>query len=217
VSGLGGDDQAPQDDGVLNYRTKSRGPRRLHLSEEEGAVVVTFATPPEWLWVVQFAVQIAAGLMHFGAAMTLAALLFRMGRIIGTPVGLSSLKSLTFTVASFGLMGIGWFAAAGYSWWSRRRGAWEARTLTATHEALTLRWFGWLATRQTVWAATSIAGIELRLIKGNLNWKRTVADLYLRFHTGRRRRFRLSSPDRLLPERIARRLAETLGVPLRQK
>ena len=204
----------PHRDEILHYRTKSPRPRGLHLSEEDGATVVTFPSPPEWLWAIQFAATLAMGLMQLSAAATMAAFVYRMARAAGTPELLSALRPLYYTTACFILAGVGWLAVAVYSWWSRRRGAWDARTLTATGTSLVLRCFGWGKMRQTVWPVETIDSIELRPIRGNLNWTRTVADLYIRFHKGRRRKFRLSTSDPRLPAQIAKSLCMALGLPL---
>jgi hypothetical protein len=68
--------------------------------------------------------------------------------------------------------------------------------------------------RERWWPVSEIAAIELRPVKGNLNWTRTVADLYIRRQNGRRLRFRLSSPNAQLPGQIATGLAAALQRPL---
>jgi hypothetical protein len=75
--------------------------------------------------------------------------------------------------------------------------------LTASREGLILSRLGIWRMRERRWPASEITAIELRPIRGNLNWRRTVADLYIRRQKGRPLHFRLSSADASLPARIA--------------
>ena len=104
-----------------------------------------------------------------------------------------------------------WWGLAAYFWWKYRRWGRVPRVLGANDQGLALSRLGWRRMRQQIWPASDIKAIELRPVTGNLNWTRTVADLYIHRHKGRRLHFRLSSPDPQLPARIAEQLKSTLG------
>jgi hypothetical protein len=68
--------------------------------------------------------------------------------------------------------------------------------------------------RERIWAATEIASIELRPLKYNLPWTGNASLLLIKRRKGRRPHYRLSSRDPLLPNEIAKQLADALGCPL---
>jgi hypothetical protein len=108
-----------------------------------------------------------------------------------------------------------WWTVAGFQYWKFRRFGRVPRVLEASGEGLVLTWLGWWRMRERRWSAGEIASVECCKLKGNLNWRRTVANLVVTFRNGRSRRFRLSSRDPQLPGEIAMQLANALGCPLR--
>jgi hypothetical protein len=133
---------------------------------------------------------------------------------LSASTSLAAARLVAEIVAQWGIAGICWCGFGLYEWWLFRRWGRVPRILSATREGLTLSRLGWWRMRERHWPATQINGIEFRQVKGNLNWRRTVADLYIRRHKGQRLHFRLSSPDKDLPRKIASRMADVLERPL---
>jgi hypothetical protein len=112
---------------------------------------------------------------------------------------------------STGLSALFWWSAGGFQLWQLYRWGTVPRVFEANRDGLVLSWLGWWRMRERRWPAAEVAAVEFRSVKGNLNWTRTVADLTLVFRNGRRRRFRLSSPDSELPGQVAKELASAIG------
>jgi hypothetical protein len=98
-----------------------------------------------------------------------------------------------------------------HSWWMYRRWGRVPRILTLSGNGLIFTRLGWHRMREKTWPINEITAIELRTVKFNLNWKRTVADLCFHRRTGRRLRFRLSSANAQLPNQIAQKFGLGMG------
>ena len=125
----------------------------------------------------------------------------------------SSVRLAALVLAEWGIFATCWIGIGAYTWWQFRRWGRVPRILTATPAGLKLSWLGWWRVRERHWPASEITAIEFWPVKGNLNWRRTVADLSITRRKGRRLHFRLSSREPELPEKIAIRIAGVLGVP----
>jgi hypothetical protein len=131
------------------------------------------------------------------------------------PVIANELRRITTWMVIYGAVkAFFWWGIAAYAWWKYRRWGRVPRVLTASDEGLILSRPGWRRISERRWSIREIKAIELHPVWGNLKWKRTVADLYIQRHRGRRLRFRLSSPDPHLPSRIANQLKLKLGCPI---
>lgn len=204
---------------ILDYVTPSSAPlRRLTLDESNGSVRVVFPVFPRWIYILAIVLPILVGCVKFVGGIVVARMMWQMANGSGMPAAVYiPLRrfAVQFLLEWSGMAPI-WWALAAYQWWMYYRWGRVPRTLLANREGLTFSRLGWWRIREQKWPADQITGVEFRLIKGNLNWRRTVADLYIHLRKGRRLPFRLSSPDQELPAKIARRVARALtreGVP----
>jgi hypothetical protein len=206
--------QAP----LLNYLSPNESPRHLALKLDDEAVRVIFPVAPIWLTVSAMAIATFAGLAKIVMAIWI--VLAMRGVFLQTPFpptadALAFLRRFELgAFASAAPESIFWWSVAGFQWWKFRRYGRVPRVLTANHAGLALTWLGWCRMREKRWPAEEIAGIELWPVKGNLNWRRTVASLVVSLKNDRRRRFRLTSADPQLPNQIAKELSLALGCPL---
>jgi hypothetical protein len=198
---------------ILNYVSPTPPPGTLTLEESDGAARVIFVAPPTWVYMLLIVTWLTVGLVKAVAGILLARtvwqLVHRTGRLTSDQA-VVVWRMVAGALTTAGISALCWWALAAYEWRMYHRWGRVPRVLTANDESLTLSRLGWWRMRQRVWPANDITAVELRPVKGNLLWKRTVADLYLFRRHGRRLRFRLSSPDPLLPGRIAQRLASAL-------
>jgi hypothetical protein len=192
-------------------------PSRLRLEESDGSARIIFAVLPKWAYLLPIVFDFVIGLVHLAVDVAFAELVWSL-----TKVGPAPPPDLTAQVRRiyiyiflvFGVNALGWCAAGVYHWWVYHRWGRVPRTLTANNQGLAVSRLTEWRMRERWWPVSEIAAIELRPVKGNLNWTRTVADLYIRRQNGRRLRFRLSSPNAQLPGQIATGLAAALQRPL---
>lgn len=201
---------------ILAYKSPERPPpRNLTLEEADGIVRVSFTVMPTWVYVLDIAMTFTVGLIKAAGGIAITYAAWRLVYRSGPPPNPGSVALFRFWATRYLLLAV----ASAWFWWIfaayklRRYRHWGRvpRVLTASAGRLVLTRLGWWRMRERTWPADEIAGIELRRIRGNLNWKRTVADLYIRRHKGRPLRFRLSSSDSALPGQIAERIASAIG------
>jgi len=204
---------------ILDYHpVEQPPPRQLTLEETSGCVRVTFAVNPKWVYILPIAQAVLIGCIKIAGALLIVRLLWQVTHGSGRPPS-RDIQFLARHIAATILVSAGvaaslWWTSAGYYWWMYRRWGRVPRVLRADLEGLSYSRLGWWSMRERRWPANEITCVEFRTIKRNLNWRRTVADLYIRRRDRRRLRFRLSSSDPRLPGLIAQRLALTIGCPL---
>lgn len=211
-------DATPQDvcPGTLTYEVAPPTSRKLSLRREGDTVVITFPTQPTWAWFAAMAMQISVGLLKLCFAAAIAYQFHRLARFGPlSPDVTANVRRFEISTCLFGAGSAAvWWAMAAHTWWTYRRGAAGPKKLTATADGLVLRRFLWNRMRDKLWPASDVSQIEIRIVKGNLNWRRTAADLYVRLRTRRPLRFRLSSSDPEIPRQIAAALSAVLQKPL---
>jgi len=205
----------------LEYVPQIGSLRSLTLQQTHGAARVTFPVAPKWVQISSIVLWTALGLMRAAIGLWIVK---SMRSVFFLPhIQLSSdqvaflrhFETQIFIGAASEML-LCW-AVAGFQFWKFRRWGRIPRMLIATPEGLVLTWLGWFRMRERAWPATEIASVELRPLKYNLPWTGKAALLLINRHKGRRLRYRLSSPDPLLPNEIAKQLASTLGCPLSRR
>jgi hypothetical protein len=198
---------------------KQTPPRRLTLEESEGCVRVIFAVPPKWVCIVEIVIPAVTGVAILVVGIAIVRLLWLMLNELGPPppdLVADFRRVCVRATLCFGIPSLAYCGAAIFNWWTYRRWGRVPRVLAADNAGLALSRLAFWKMREQKWPASEITAIELRPVRGNLNWTRTVADLCIRRRQGRRLRFRLSSADSQLPGRIASRLSAMLCCPLVQ-
>jgi hypothetical protein len=202
---------------ILDYKSVQSAPRELKLDEMDGCVNVTFPVLPKWVYILPIVSWTMVGLGRLAVGLIEIYFIWKLSHAIKQPTQnsivfmhrLEMRIALDSAVASLlGLM------LAAYLWWKYHRWGRVPRVLTVNNGGLVLSHLGWWRMRERTWPANEFTIIELRMVKGNLNRKRTVADIIIHRSKERRLRYRLSSSDPQLPRRIAERLALVLGCPL---
>jgi hypothetical protein len=202
----------------LEYLAASDNPRRLTLKQADGVVAVVFPVAPTWLIFLGMIMTALAGLARSVIAIWVVVAMHSTLLQLGPPTPGKSLFLRRFeldALASAAPESIFWWSCAGFQWWKFRRWGRVPRVLTASGDGLTKSWLGWWRMRERTWPVADIGHVELRPIRWNLNWRRTVADLYVYRRKKGRLFFRLSSADPQLPNQIAKELAKVLDRPLR--
>jgi hypothetical protein len=197
---------------ALNYASRQDEPaRRLRLEENIGTVRVVFPVPPTWTYICPIPIGFGVGSLY--VAIWLWSIRFLSLGPSSQQIAVIRhdllLASVVFVVGA-----IFWSVSGAYAWRMYYRWGRVPRVLTAGGQGLTISRLGWWHMRERKWPVSEITAIKIRPVRGNLNWKRTVADLSVVLRTGRRLRFRLSSADALLPNQISERVAVALGRPL---
>ena len=200
---------------ILEYSPKLAPPRELTLEESDGHVRVIFAVAPTWIYLFPIVVGVMVGFMKLVGGLFIAVRLRQlMNGFRAVPSDIFAMRRLTIEIViSASVLALFWWIIAAYEWWMYRRWGRVPRVLTASQKGLILSRLGWWRMRERMFPTSEIKAIELRPVKGNLNWKRTVTNLYIHRHKGWRLRFRLSSSDSQLPRRIAQQLTSKLGCP----
>jgi hypothetical protein len=208
---------------ILGYSPRPSPPRHLTLVDSEGTISVIFGVPPKWVYLAPIVAPVLMGLFQLAMGVSIAAAIWQLARSpVPAPPNATIAKQmqeldiatrhLALRAALYpSLAAFAWWSIAAYQWYMYRRWGRVPRVLSASERGLVLSRLGLWRMRERNWPPSQIKAVELRPLKGNLNWKRTVADLYIHRQRGRRLRFRLSSPNRQLPEQVARQLALTLG------
>ena len=206
------------DSPILDYAPKPAPPRKLTLEESNGGVRVIFPVFPVWAYWVSIVLLIVVGLFRLMAGLVIGWAIWRSTNSLG-PSHPDTLREAHRLIAKIVIL---WTAEAllflglgAYEWCMLHRWGRVPRVLTARSDSLVLSRLGWWRMRERTWPVSEISAIQFRPVKGNLNWKRTIADLYIRRRNARRLWFRLSSSDPQLPARIAEQLAFRLGCPMR--
>jgi hypothetical protein len=201
---------------VLNYVSAINRPRVLTLELKAGAVRVTFPVLPKWVYISPSVFYSAAGLMYLAMGIGFVASMRRFSQQFHIPPTSQpfffSRRFELEVLLQYCFYALCSWSFAGYQWWQLRRWGRVPRVLTASGEGLVLTRLGWFHMRERTWSVAEIARVELRPIKYNLNWTRTVAEMYIIRRKGRRLHYQLSSPDPLLPSKIAKQLANALAV-----
>jgi hypothetical protein len=204
---------------TLDYYPTGEPLVKLTLEEADGVVRVIFPVAPLWTYIVGIAVPATAGVIvilgMIAEIWMLRGIFYRPGFPSPPPSMALRLRAIENKEAiSAGIYAVIMFVPTVYKWMMLRRWGRVPRVLSGDSNALNFSRLGWLGMRERRWQASDISSIELRPVKWNLTWKRTVADLYIR----RRKRmllfFRLSSTDPQLPRLIAEKMAMVLGCPL---
>jgi len=201
---------------ILEYSPQRAPPRTLTVEQSDDSVRVIFPVAPAWIYWFPIILGFVVGLAQLCLGLSLAELIWHWKRIGGLPPDIANefRRISTSMVISGTMQAFFWWGLAAYAWWKYHRWGRVPRVLTANDEGLILSHLGWRRMSERRWPIGEIKAIELRPVWGNLNWKRTVADLYVERHCGRRLRFRLSSPDAHLPSCIANQLSLKLGCPI---
>ena len=203
---------------VLNYVSATSRPRILTLELTASAVRVTFPVLPKWACVSPIVLYAAVGLTKVAMGIGIGWITRGISAQFRAPPSPELLllrrRFELEMLFGIGLLGLLWWSLAGYQWWQLRRWGRVPRVLTATSEGRVLSRLGWFRMRKRTWPAAEIASVELRPLKYNLPWTGKASLLYINRRKGWRLHYRLSSPDPLLPNEIARQLAHALGCPL---
>jgi hypothetical protein len=213
---MAGQTNMDQSNLILSYIPPQAPPQTLTLEETDGQLRVIFSVSPKWAYIFQIVVCFVVGSVKLATGITIAWVVLRgfsAGPMSAQNVALSrhlAMQILLFAAPS----ALFWWSIGTYELWMYRKWGRVPRVLTAGLEGLTLSHLGFWRMREKNWPASEFTAVEFRPIKRNLNWTRTVANLYIRRQKGRRLHFRLSSPDPQLPGQIAQRVAHTLGYPL---
>ena len=205
---------------ILEYSATISPPRMLTLQEGDGEIQVIFPVSPMWVYWLPIYMGIALGVLKLAGAVFIVeriwSLWSQMGKFGPLPSDASeALRRMVLEIilpACF--VALFWWAFAAYKWWELQRWGRVPRVLTANERGLKMSRLGMFRMHERRWGRDEIKSIEFRPVRGNLNWRRTTADLYVHRREGWRLRFRLSSRDRELPSRIARLIANKLGLPL---
>ena len=205
------------DSPILDYAPNPASPRKLTLEAGNDSVRVIFPVLPAWAYWLMIVLLIVVGLFRLTAGLVIGLAIWRTTNSLG-PSDPDTLREVHRLIAKIVILwtaeALLFLGLAAYEWWKLHRWGRVPRVLTASNEGLVLSRLGWRRMRERTWPVGEISAIEFRPVKGNLNWKRTIADLYIHRRNGWRLRFRLSSSDPQLPDRIARQLALALGCPL---
>lgn len=201
---------------ILNYSSPKREPPcELTLEESDGSVRIIFAVGPKWVYFFHIG---SCFLTALAKAATLGVILFLIWKLNRTAslhqsliLLLKILQNYAWLLLALALTPVIWSLLAIHYLHMYRHWGRVPRILTVNRENLVLSWLGFWRTRERRWPASEITAVELRPIRGNLNWRRTVADLYIRRQKGRAIHFRLSSADAALPARIAEQVRGVLG------
>jgi hypothetical protein len=189
-------------------------PRRLTVDENDGRVWVIFPVHPKWVYIFPIVMGFLLGAAKLAMAIWIVWFMWATGRKFHVPEPVLPKELRPFYMEIFlsaGLAAACWWAAASYHCWLYRRWGRVPRVLTSSRDGLASSRLGSFRMIEEWWPANEISEIRLKPIRVNLNWTRTVADLYVRLNHGRRLRFRLSSPDPHLPQQIAKQVASALG------
>jgi hypothetical protein len=198
---------------ILDYRPPQQPPpRKLTLEETDSCVRVIFGVAPAWVPIISIVTQLTIGVASLAALVAICVAVFNLFHSFGKPTPeLLNMEHQFFwqTLPTWGTSALLWLSFAAHEWWMYRRWGRVPRVLTANADGITYSRLRWWRIRERRLPSSEISSIELKVLKWNLNRKRTVADLYIR-----RLHFRLSSSDPRLPKLIAQRLAAALGRPL---
>jgi hypothetical protein len=202
---------------ILDYGSSKTTYRTLTLDETGGRVIVTFAAPPTWAYIVPIVTCAIAGLAQLFQGIFIlrgiGQLYYRLGPTPPTQITTLFHAETKIIVAAAIFTSLCW-ATAAYHWIKFRRWGRAPRVLIADDRGLIVQRPGWWNMRERKYPATEISGIELRPMWGNLTPKRTVSKMYIHRRNARRVRFVLSSWDSQLPSQIATRLAAAFKCPL---
>lgn len=200
---------------VLDYASPPQPPpRKLTLEESDGGLRVFFPVAPTWRYVLNIVGPFTLG----GAQLVMIVdTIWVIYRAFGKVEVVEFMQLARGMLIALSVSGVLWWTCAAYSRRMYRRWGRVPRILTATKNGLALSRLGWWQMRERTWPAAEITAIDFRPIRGNINWKQTAGDLYVRRVKRRRLHFRLSSSDPQLPGYIAKQLALTLDRPLTSK
>jgi hypothetical protein len=179
---------------------------------------VTFPVLPRWVCILSIVVPLLVGCMEATKGVLFTVWTWKLARSFGRPIPndlAAVLRSNTERLLiGEGVAALVWWGAGAREWWKYRRWGRVPRVLTATSTGLVQTKLGWWRMRERIWPADQFTAVELRNLKWTLSRNRTVAILRLRRRHGLRLRFRLSSSDSQLPDRIAQSLATVPGCPI---
>lgn len=199
---------------ILEYPTP-QPLEKLTLEEGSDFARIVFPVRPIWVYWLSIGGSVAIALLWTVGPLSIVFKLWRIIHVAGPlpPGAVSGLWHAVLTHMALPMWGMALFLwlSAIFEWWKYRRWGRVPRVLLARTEGLTLSYLGWFWMRQKHWPASEITAVELRPTRGNLNWRRTVAELKILRRKGIPLRFRLSSSDSQLPDRIASRVRALLG------